>query len=113
MLALRDGTADGLVPPAGGLGVEVDSVARVVERGVKVGGPLFYAVGRGELVQLGGVAADEGGLGDDDLAVGGLDAALGADGADGTDEVLVCAHVAGHAIHDDPDAVGFDACHVG
>lgn len=82
VLALGDGLLDGVGATAGGLGVEVDGVVGIVEARVQVGRGPRDAVGLAEVAQLERVSADEDGVRHDDLAVGELDAALVADGAD-------------------------------
>jgi hypothetical protein len=48
--------------------------------------------------------ADQDRVGHHPVAIGEADAAIGADGGDGADQMLVGAHAAGHAVHDDADA---------
>ena len=93
----------------GGAGVEEHRVVRVGQCGVEVGAPAGNAVFLGQCFHLFGVAADEDGVGHDLVAVRQCDAALGADRADGADQVLVHAHTAGDAVHDDSESL---CCHV-
>ena len=60
----------------GQLRVEVDRVVRVGERGAQIGGPARHAMLVGDLLQLGGVAANQDRIGDQARAVRQRDAAL-------------------------------------
>jgi hypothetical protein len=64
----------------------------------------------GDRLHLLGIAADQHRIGHHAVAVRQGDAALVADGADRAHEVLVVAHAAGDAVHDDAEAL---RCHVG
>ena len=61
------------------------------------------AVRLGERRQLVLVAPDQDRIGHHAVAVRQQHAALGADGSDGADQVLVGAHAPGHAVHDDAE----------
>jgi hypothetical protein len=71
-----DALGDTVETAAGGLGVEVNGVGLVGERGVEIRGPLYAFVHGRELLELRFVAADEHERRDDALAVAELDAAL-------------------------------------
>jgi hypothetical protein len=73
----------------------------VLQRLVEVGAPARDVVRLGQRFHLLGVAADEDRVGHDLVAVGQRHAALRADRADRADQVLVHAHAAGDAVHDD------------
>ena len=57
----------------------------------------------GELRELVLVAPHQDRIGHDAVAVRQQHAALGANSSDGADQVLVCAHAPGHAVHDDAE----------
>ena len=70
VLAGGDGSFDAGSAQAGELRVEVDGVVRIGERGVEVGGPARDVVLSGDLLELGGVAADQDRIGHQTRAVG-------------------------------------------
>ena len=81
----------------------------VGERRIEVGGPARDAVRLRQLRELAPVAADQDRVGHHAVAVRERYAALGADGDDRADEMLVHAHAAGDAVHDDAESL---LCHV-
>src|SRR5262249_47325898 len=89
----------------GGGGVEEQRVLAVPERGVEVAGPAREPVRLRQLRQLCLVAADENRIGHHPVAVLERDAALRADGENRADQMLVHAHAAGDAVHDDAEPV--------
>jgi len=110
----------GLLQEAGTLqraaGVEEDLVVAVlaVEGALHVGGELVRlaavdrrAVSVGQGFELVGVAAGEDRVGHQRQVGADLDAALGSDRGDRADQVLVGAHAAGDAVHDDADSALF------
>ena len=82
-------------------GVEEDRVVLVRQRRREVGAPAGDAVRLRQRLDLLGVAADQDRIGHHLVAVRQGRSALRADGADRADEVLVHAHPAGDAVHDD------------
>ena len=92
--------------PVGCLGVEVNLVARIGERFVDVGRPLFEAGAGCQLGQFHGVAPDEDRVGEDVFVE--PEAALLDDCTDRAHQVLVRPHAPGHAVHDDANPM--DAC---
>ena len=107
VLAGVDRLPDELRAQAGRRRIEVDRVVAIGERRVEVGRPARDAVRARQRLDLRGVAADEDRVGHHAAAVGERNAALRADRADRADEVLVRAHPAGDAVHDDADANRF------
>ena len=105
VLAGRDRLAQQLGAQLGGGGIEEQRVLLVRERGIEIGGPARDAVRLRQLRELGFVAADQDRVGHHRVAVLERDAALGADGDDRADQMLVHAHAAGHAVHDDAETL--------
>ena len=85
-----------------GAGVEEHVVFGVGERGVEVGGPARDVVLFGQPFNLVAIAADDDRVDDQPVAIGERDAALVADRQDRAHQMLVVAHAAGHAMHDQP-----------
>ncbi len=105
VLPQLDGAAHRVEAAVGRLRVEVDGDLGVGQRLLHVRRPARAARQLRELLQLHRVAAHEDRLGHDPLLLAHLHPALGADGEDGAQEVLVHSHPPGHAVHDDSDAV--------
>ena len=103
VLARGDRCAQGGCPLRRGLSVEIDVVVGAGQASGEIGGPPLELVLLGELAQLALVSADQDRLGPDDLTVADADAALLADGQDRSHQVLVGAHSAGDAGHDDSE----------
>ena len=80
--------------------VEQDLVGGIGDLRVEIGAPAQVAVRRGELRQLGAIAADQHRLQLHPRAVLQRHAAGRPDGSDGPDQVLVHAHASGDAVHD-------------
>ena len=106
MLAGRNGLSHGGDAAVGGLGVEIDRVARIAQRLVEIRRPGSAAGLLGELRQLRRVAADQDRIGHDFLVRAQLDAALLDDGHDRPHQVLVRAHPPGNAVEDDAEFMG-------
>ena len=83
-------------------GIEEDRVVGIGERRVEIGRPARDVVLLGEPLDLLAIAADEDRVGHQPVAVAEDDAALVADREDRADQVLVVAHAAGDAVHDQP-----------
>ena len=109
VLARGDRLLDEPGSQSGRCRIEIDRVIGVRERGGEVGRPSRHAVGPGQLLELVGVAADEDGIRHNAATVGEGHAALRADRADRADQVLVGAHPAGDAVHDDAESNGIQA----
>ena len=105
VLAGRDRLADQFRPQSRRRGVEVDRVLGVRERGVEVGRPARDAVRLRERRDLAGVASDEDRVRHDARGRVERHAALRADRVDRPDQVLVGAHPARDAVHDDAHAL--------
>src|SRR5262249_54088768 len=86
-----------------GLGVEIDVVVGAGQASREIGAPPLEPVLLGELAQLALVSADQDGLGPDHLTLADADAPLLADGQDRSHQVLVGAHAARDAVHDDSE----------
>src|SRR5262245_21993515 len=100
-IALRRSFARNLVVAASKNSVSL----AVLERGVEVAGPAREPVRLGQLRQLCLIAADQDRVGHHQVAVLERDAALRADGENRADQMLVHAHAAGDAVHDDAEPV--------
>ena len=85
-------------------GVEENLVLWIGECSIEIRGPALDLVPLCQRLQLVGVPADEYRVGNDNVAVGESQAAVRADGEDRADEVLVGAHPASDAVHDDSEA---------
>src|SRR5262249_17678273 len=105
VLAGRDRLAQELGAQLGRGGVEEERVLAVLERGVEVAGPAREAVRFRQLRKLGLIAANQDRVGHHPVAVLERDTALGADGENRADQMLVHAHAAGDAVHDDAETV--------
>ena len=110
MLAGGDRLAQQADAHLGRAGIKENGVVLVGQRGIEVGRRALDAVLRGDGLHFLGVAADQHRVGHHAVAVGERDAALVADRADRAHQVLVVAHAAGDAVHDDAEAL---RCHVG
>src|SRR5262245_58934179 len=84
-------------------GIEEERVLAALERGGKIAGPARDGVRLGELGELCLVAPDEDRIGHDRVAILQLYAALRADRKNRADKMLVHAHAAGDAVHDDAE----------
>jgi phage gp46-like protein len=83
--------------------VEEDVIARACDLGVEVGGPAQAAMLLGQRLHLLARAADQHRVEHDARAVGHQHAALGADRRHRADQVLVDAHAARDAVHDEAE----------
>ena len=106
VLPRGDGQSDGARAPVRGLRVEIDGVVGVGQRGTQIGGPGKAAALRRNSFELGGIAPHQQRARHDGFALAHPDPALLDDGLDGPPQVLVQPHAAGHAVHNDADAVG-------
>ena len=107
MLFGGDGFADSDRTLAGESGIKVNLVRGILKSGIEVGGNAGYAVGGSQGAELFLATTDEDGIGHNDFAWFDLDAALFTDGDDGADEVLIGAHAASDAVHDNADFMFF------
>ncbi len=107
MLFSGDGFADSDRTLAGESGIKVNLVRGILKSGIEVGGDAGYAVGSAQGAELFLAATDEDGIGHNDFAWFDLDTALFTDGDDGADEVLIGAHAASDAVHDNADFMFF------
>ena len=107
MLFGGDGFADSDRTLAGESGIKVNLVRGILKSGIEVGGDAGYAVGSAQGAELFLAATDEDGIGHNDFAWFDLDTALFTDGDDGADEVLIGAHAASDAVHDNADFMFF------
>ncbi len=105
VLAGRDRLAQERDAHLGRAGVEEHRVVRAGEGGVEIGRRSFDTVLGRDGLDLLGVAADQHRVGHHAVAVREQDAALIADRADRTDQVLIIPHAAGDAVHDDAEAL--------
>jgi hypothetical protein len=105
VLARRDRLVQQLGAQLGRGGIEEQRVLGVLERGIEVGGPARHPVRLRQLRELRLVAADQDRIGHDGVAVAQRHAALGADRHDRADQMLVHAHAAGDAVHDDAETL--------
>ena len=107
MLAGGNGLADSVGAATGRLRVEINGVIGIGEDLVEVGAPLGRACAGTEFTQLAFASANEDGVGHDDFIRSDAEATLLDDRINRADEVLVCAHASGDAVHDDSNAVCF------
>src|SRR6185295_6665508 len=105
VLARRDRAPDELWAKLRRRGVEEHRVVFAFQCAIQVGGPARDAVLSRERLHLRRVAPDKERIGHEPRTVLQGQPALPADLEDGADEVLVHAHAAGHAVHDDADAI--------
>ena len=103
VLAGVDRTGDEIGPHLRRRGVEEHGVRRVGKRRVEIGARALDAVLPAQRRNFLGVAADQDRIRHHAVAVRQRDSALGADGDDRAHKMLVEAHAAGHAVHDDAE----------
>jgi hypothetical protein len=101
VLARRDRLAQATGAILRLLRIEVDRIVRVGQRLVEIRGPALDTVLCGEGGDLVRIASDQDRIDDDAFAVGGNHAALVANRHNRADQMLVCAHAPGDAVHDD------------
>ena len=105
VLAGGDGLVDHRRAQAGRRGVEKDRVVLVRQCRAQIGGPALDAMGTGQRRELGLVASDQDRVRHHPIAIGQRDAALRANREDRTDQVLIGAHPARYAVHDDAESM--------
>ncbi len=102
----------GLLAAVGGLGVEIHRVLRICQLVGEICADARHSGAMSKRLKFGAVASDQYRVRHDDSIRRDFYSALFDDGCDGTQQVLVAAHTAGDAVHDNPDAMCFDDAHL-
>ena len=80
--------------------IEKNRVGPIGQRGIEIRGPAFNAVRFGKRADLFGIAPHQDGIGHQPIAVRQSNATFGADRKNRSDQMLIRAHPAGDAVHD-------------